>query len=363
MQKSGFRVWYDSGIEVGTEWPQYIAEHLAEASCVMMFMSPNMAESHNCRNEINLASELKKEMLVVHLKDFEPPLGLKLLLNLSQAIYKPRFKKDADFLEELGKATILQKYKEGAPVSAEPKNEKPKKSSPKSKALIAILCGFLAIVLALFSMGIFGKDSGREGGSNVSSNEPAAESVVCEYSDFQERLSPVLTTLQCADLWDPSDLIDNLKINQGDDKWVTYFSDNFATGNTSLHIGFRNNGTEIIAVLNSFGEQDLDKAYKLIECMSSAVYGFTFTDFAEVMSNDNRVPWKNRAENTSIWKDVLDIEEPAFSQYDGGSEMKTQYKQVGVEELVICVERRTRIHGGEKRFDFTILYEHTDNIK
>ena len=28
MQEKGFRVWYDAGIEAGTEWPGYIEEHL-----------------------------------------------------------------------------------------------------------------------------------------------------------------------------------------------------------------------------------------------------------------------------------------------------------------------------------------------
>lgn len=32
LRKNGFRVWYDKGIEAGTEWPQNIAEHLAVAA-------------------------------------------------------------------------------------------------------------------------------------------------------------------------------------------------------------------------------------------------------------------------------------------------------------------------------------------
>lgn len=111
MEAEGFRIWYDSGIEAGTEWPQYIAEQLAGASCVMIFMSPNSAESHNCRNEINLAHELKKELFVVHLEDFEMPLGLRLQLNLSQAIFRPRFKQDSDFIAEVIKARIIQPYR------------------------------------------------------------------------------------------------------------------------------------------------------------------------------------------------------------------------------------------------------------
>lgn len=78
----------------------------------MVFMSPNSSESRNCRNEINLAAELKKEMFIVHLEEFELPLGLRLQLNLSQAIYKTRFLCEDDFYKELMSANIIQAYRE-----------------------------------------------------------------------------------------------------------------------------------------------------------------------------------------------------------------------------------------------------------
>ena len=31
LSERGYRIWYDEGIEVGSEWPEYIAEHLAKA--------------------------------------------------------------------------------------------------------------------------------------------------------------------------------------------------------------------------------------------------------------------------------------------------------------------------------------------
>lgn len=111
LQYLGFRLWYDKGIEAGTEWPQNIAEHIANSACVMVFMSPNSSESRNCRNEINLAAELKKEMFIVHLEEFELPLGLRLQLNLSQAIYKTRFLCEDDFYRELTSANIIQVYR------------------------------------------------------------------------------------------------------------------------------------------------------------------------------------------------------------------------------------------------------------
>ena len=41
LAEKGFRVWYDAGIEAGTEWPDYIAENLENAAVVMALLSPS----------------------------------------------------------------------------------------------------------------------------------------------------------------------------------------------------------------------------------------------------------------------------------------------------------------------------------
>lgn len=37
MNQDGYRIWYDEGIEWGTEWPTEIANHLVEAQAVLFF--------------------------------------------------------------------------------------------------------------------------------------------------------------------------------------------------------------------------------------------------------------------------------------------------------------------------------------
>lgn len=112
LQKKGFRIWFDKGIEAGSEWPQYIAEHLNDSCCVLVFMSHSAADSHNCRREINFAIELNKELLVIYLEDFEMNLGMRMQLNSLQAIYKYRFNKLDSFIEELSCAKIIQNCRE-----------------------------------------------------------------------------------------------------------------------------------------------------------------------------------------------------------------------------------------------------------
>ena len=114
MMESGFRVWYDQGIEAGTEWPAYIEEHLMACERVIVFISPYSVESINCRNEINLAATENKEMLIVYLEDTKLMHGLSLQLGARQSLFRSRHDSDESFVNELLKAKILQCCKIGA---------------------------------------------------------------------------------------------------------------------------------------------------------------------------------------------------------------------------------------------------------
>lgn len=60
LQSRGFRVWYDEGIEAGSEWPESIASHLERAQLVLAFLSPAYLQSDNCRKEMHYALTKKK---------------------------------------------------------------------------------------------------------------------------------------------------------------------------------------------------------------------------------------------------------------------------------------------------------------
>ena len=61
LEKHGFLVWFDRGVEAGSEWPEYIAQRLAGSMCVLSFISENFVDSTNCKQELTLAQELKKQ--------------------------------------------------------------------------------------------------------------------------------------------------------------------------------------------------------------------------------------------------------------------------------------------------------------
>ena len=119
LTDNGFHVWYDNGIEAGTEWPEYIAERLINCQVVIAFMSRNSQDSHNCRREIHFAIELKKELLVVYLEDFELSPGMRLQLSALQAMFRYKYKDDSEFLSHLCGAAIIQKCKAEIEVEVE----------------------------------------------------------------------------------------------------------------------------------------------------------------------------------------------------------------------------------------------------
>jgi len=109
LNEQGFRVWYDSGIEAGTEWPEYIEDHLARAEVVLVFMSPATIASRNCRNEINFALELQKDILIIYLEETELLKGMRLQLNSTQSLFRKNHSSDETFIKELIRAQIIQK--------------------------------------------------------------------------------------------------------------------------------------------------------------------------------------------------------------------------------------------------------------
>ena len=107
MADYGFRIWYDEGIEAGTEWPEYIAEHLENAGAVIAFLSDASLGSINCRQEINEAINMQKDLLAIHLREVKLTPGMRMRLSLIQAMFMYRHKDMDSFYGALFKAQIL----------------------------------------------------------------------------------------------------------------------------------------------------------------------------------------------------------------------------------------------------------------
>lgn len=86
LHDAGLRIWYDEGIEWGSEWPYEIEKHLLGSQVCLAFYSGEFVASENCRQEVHFALDRKKKLLPVYLEDVKLEFGLGLRSSLCQAI-------------------------------------------------------------------------------------------------------------------------------------------------------------------------------------------------------------------------------------------------------------------------------------
>ena len=101
LHNKGYRVWYDEGIDPGSEWPEEIALHIKNATVIILFVSPNSMDSHNVRREVTFSIDLRKLMLSVYLQPTEMSAGMSLQLGLNQAIHYYTYQTDKEFFDKL----------------------------------------------------------------------------------------------------------------------------------------------------------------------------------------------------------------------------------------------------------------------
>ena len=106
LQEEGVRLWYDTGIAPGTEWPEVIANHLDRSSVFLAFLSSKSQESHNCRKEFNFALMKNMPSLSVILEPIQFTPVMKLQMSSVQAIYYYEYEED-EFQEKLLKMPAL----------------------------------------------------------------------------------------------------------------------------------------------------------------------------------------------------------------------------------------------------------------
>ncbi len=87
LQADGYRVWYDEGIDPGTEWDDNIADHVARCGCFLAFMSGEYLASENCKDELTYARDLNLPRLLIYLEDVALAGGLAMRHNRLQALH------------------------------------------------------------------------------------------------------------------------------------------------------------------------------------------------------------------------------------------------------------------------------------
>ena len=102
LDQRGVRLWYDDGIAPGSEWPDYIADHLLRASAVVAFITDNSAQSANCRREITFALSKNKPFISVF-PSYVSSLssGLELQLSAQQSVFRQNCKDEEAFIDKI----------------------------------------------------------------------------------------------------------------------------------------------------------------------------------------------------------------------------------------------------------------------
>ena len=134
LAKDGYRIWYDEGIDPGSEWPEIIASHLNKSAICIAFITENALNSHNCRREINFALMKMKKLISVILESVEMSLGMEMQLSATQSVFKYKLSGTDEFFSKLYSAHDMDECK-GAPdntiVVSKPEDYEPEDYSDK----------------------------------------------------------------------------------------------------------------------------------------------------------------------------------------------------------------------------------------
>ncbi len=172
LQQLEFRVWYDMGIDPGTEWDENIASHITGCAYFIAFISDEYLESENCRDELNFARDKDKPRLLVYLKDTKLPEGMSMRLNRLQAIHKYTYARELDFYQKIIEADGINVCRvfsskqqtemndsnhssvQIAPTSTDIYHASQREIIGKRKAVASLICGILSLALLICDLDI-----------------------------------------------------------------------------------------------------------------------------------------------------------------------------------------------------------------
>ena len=159
LEAAGLRVWYDGGIEVGSEWPEYIAAHLAGASVMLAFLSNAYVRSDNCRREMHFAQTRKLPTVNVFLEETALTPGLEMQIGPLFALMKHTMAEE-DFYARLLAAPQLAPLLGEAQKPFKPQAEARKGKRRWTAGRIVRLVVSLALLAAALTLGIIGFSTG-----------------------------------------------------------------------------------------------------------------------------------------------------------------------------------------------------------
>lgn len=97
LTKEGYRLWFDAGIEAGSEWLEVIGDHIKRCKTFLAFVSNNSIPSSMCKKEVFLATKYYKDLITVKLEEVELSLGMELQIEPVQYILRYEYEEYEDY--------------------------------------------------------------------------------------------------------------------------------------------------------------------------------------------------------------------------------------------------------------------------
>ncbi len=156
LHEAGVKLWYDEGIEPGSQWRDELAGAIDRCSSLLFFASATSVASSNCKKEIGYALDRGKRVSVAYLEEAKLPQGLEFGLGDMQAIrashYDPQ--QFANKLQVLVQANNIN--------VASTKSSPGSTKRPKLKRLSVLLVSLCLLAAAGFLFQKFGAWDGEE---------------------------------------------------------------------------------------------------------------------------------------------------------------------------------------------------------
>lgn len=193
MQQQDFRIWFDRGIEAGTEWSNNIAAHLRDCAVFVAFISKNSVKSENCLDEIAYAKSHGKPSLLIFLEeDVTLPEGTEMQTARFQRMFYNRQGSIQSFIDNICTATVLSTCRGAGTAESVPRKPipEPAPAKPKNKNLLLIIAIAVALVIIIaLVIALVSKDGDTIGESSIAESSQAEASA--EESEASQPKAPI----------------------------------------------------------------------------------------------------------------------------------------------------------------------------
>ena len=106
LNNLGFPLWFDEGIDAGTQFRTEIVKALKGAKVVVAFFSDNYISSKYCTHEINYSLDKEKILVPIYHELIELPDELEFRISGIQGIIKKNFENEEELLHKIDIALV-----------------------------------------------------------------------------------------------------------------------------------------------------------------------------------------------------------------------------------------------------------------